>query len=610
VTEESGDRPGGGRAAAVSLAAVAAALALKAAAVAWALDRGFEIGDEGYLLLNLNHPGNAPETFPVYDLLTLFGTGPRFGVLDARLLRVAVEGLASALLLAGVAAWARRRILPAGPFPWRAFLGLSLLGAFLTIGTRSLGYNDLTNLCVYGATGGLLAVLAIPPDRSGERRRLLLGLGIGLATGLQLGVKFTSGILLGAMAVATTLLLASGLPAAARLRLLAVQAAGVLAAVALYALASGGFAELAAGYALAPTFSELGGYDPLALLGRLVLGELLTALDLVLAAAVLVLVLRWRARSPGLPADGRIARALGVAALLLVPLAAIVRPFFVPPVLLYLSVLLLLLGALLVSLETGRLPSTAIPAIGRGRRELAPLLLLAAAPLVAMAGTNVPPTMRLPTHALPWFVAVAVLSCDLRARRRLVRVQAVAAIVLALVTSALVFRHQLAAPYGLPRPIAGQRHAVEGLDVRVDAPTRDFLEALSARMQAEGFRPGDPIFALDYMPGLVFYLGGVSPGWNFHRFDKPELNCFNIDRARYPGRPFLLLGRPIPEAQRRCLRSLDLEDGYRLAAQIAFPYRDVYESFDAPTFTHLYVYAPRTRAEAPHDAPEEAPAGR
>lgn len=584
-----------------------AAFAFKVLVVGYLLDRGFEIGDEGYFLLNLNHPENAPEAFQVYNLLTLFGPAPRFDVQDARLLRIALEGLASAALIAGVWAWARRRIFAPGSVGLGAFVPFALLGTLLTTGSRSAGYNDFTNLAVYAATGALFYLLALPEDASARGRRALAALGAGAAAGLQMGVKFTAGLLLLVVFAATWALLLRALAVRERLRLAAWLAAGAGLVGLLFVIAGGGLGAVAADVALFPTFSRLTGYRPVDLAVRLAKGELVTLVQLVVLAVAGALVWLAASRVRRLGTDARLAVALAAAAALLVLDVRALHPFFIAPSLLYLTVFLLFLtfvaGLLAAAPERlGR--ALGVAPAPAPRTRLAPLLLLLAAPLVAMAGTNVPISMRLPAHTLPWVLAGAVPLFELRGRAGLARFHAVAATVLALATTAIVHHHKLVQAYGLARPVAAQIHPVRGLPgLRVDADTRDFLERLAAQMERAGFRPGDPIFALDYMPGLVFYLGGVSPGWNFHMIDKPELNCFNIERARYEGRPYLLLGRPMSRAQRECLHSLDVAGGYRLVDAIPFPYQRVYASFDAPGMTHLLVYAPRE--PEPRPAPRD-----
>lgn len=595
TTERSGDR----FAARVSLAVLLGALAVKGALVVYALDRGFEIGDEGYFLLNLNRPGNAPEPFQFYRLLALLVREHRFDVLDARLLRIGVELAASAALVGGVLAWARARTVVPGTPQRLPFLSFAALGILLNTGSRSFGYNDATNLCVYAAIGALFWLLSLPSGAAGQRRRSGAALLIGLAAGFQLGIKFTSALLLIAMVAASLYLLPRDVPVRTRLRMVPWIGGGLLLAILAYGAVRGGISLLASDVGLLPELARLGGYHPRELVARLALGEIVTLLHLTLTGGAFALSLRLLSRNERRSADGRLAVALGIAAVLLAVDVTLLHPFFLAPSLLFLSVFLLFLVGVGVLALGRRAPTLGLaPSTGPPPR-LAPLLVLLATPVVAMAGTNVPLSMRLPAHALPWILAAAVPLFELQRRDRLVRFSCVAATTLALATTTIVVQHQLAHPYGVPGPATEQVHGVRGLEgVRVEAAIRDFLEDLREQMEEAGFRPGDPILALDYMPGLVFFLDGISPGWNFYVFDRPDLNCFNFRRASEPGRPFLLLGRPMPAAQRRCLEGLDLAGGYRLVSEIPFPYQDVYASFGGPGMTHLRVYAPRAHGGA------------
>ena len=123
------------------LGALTVALLLKAGIVLFGLGRGFELGDEGYFLLNLNHPESAPPPFEFYRLLSLFGA-LRIGVLEARVLRVAVELAGSLALITAVLRWARLRVFGPAAVSTSRFMLFCLMGAFLSVASRSLGYND------------------------------------------------------------------------------------------------------------------------------------------------------------------------------------------------------------------------------------------------------------------------------------------------------------------------------------------------------------------------------------------------------------------------------------------------------------------------------------
>lgn len=563
---------------------LAIAFAGKAAIVVWALGRGLELGDEGYFLLNLNHPEGAPAVFQFYRLLGEPGRDGAFGVRDARVLRLLVEALASLALVGGIYTWARRRCLASGAMGFAPFLLFCLLGALLSTASRAFGYNDMSSLCSYTAVGALFALAAA----GGRRGRSAAAFAAGLACGIALGVKFTSSAALFGLSVLAIAALVPDLVARERARLVALHLAGALAACGLFVLRRGGVTPILEELAAMPELARLSGYGPRAILERYVLGEAWTLIHLAFLAAVVGLVWRRASRPPGRDRDTAAALALLAGAAALAAGTALFHPPFLHPTALALAAFLAFL-LLALALAAAR-------AASRPWRDLALLLLLVALPAVNLLGANVTFSMRLPSHALPVFAAIAVLAGEVRARTGAVRTHLAATSILVALTSALFLQHHVRSPYGLARPMWEQRHEAVGLpDVRVDAPTRDFLNALALRLHEAGFSRGAPIAALDYMPGLVTYLGGTSPGANLFMFDKPELNCVQLARARAGAVPFFLLGRPISDAQRACLAPLDFERDLVLVDRIPFPYEAVYAGFDAPGMTHLHVYAPRRR---------------
>jgi hypothetical protein len=195
---------------------------------------------------------------------------------------------------------------------------------------------------------------------------------------------------------------------------------------------------------------------------------------------------------------------------------------------------------------------------------------------------------------MPLFAALAVLGIDrhLRTGRR---VEYAVLGALLLVSTGMVFtQHQMLQPYGLPRPLYRQLHPVTGLPgVRVDRATGVFLERVAGAMAEAGFRPGDPVVAFDYMPGLVHYLGGTSPGFPFYHRDRPLLNCLYLEAAGLTAPPFLVLSRALSDEQLACLPAFAFPDDFVLVDAPAYPYEDVYLGFGMPGVSRIYLYAPR-----------------
>ncbi|NNL65986.1 MAG: hypothetical protein HKP30_07085 [Myxococcales bacterium] len=559
----------------------------KLAIVALGVDRGYELGDEGFFLLNLNQPEASPRFFEFYKLLLLLPQPPRFDVTDARWIRIVVELLASAALAAGVFAWARARLGWGSRVPPIAFLSLVSMGALLGAASRSFSYNDATNLCTFGAFGALFQVASLGPRAASGILAPALVAAAGFALGFQLFVKFPPALVSMALIVAALVATFEG---RARRRSLAAFAAGIAAALLLFVAANGGVAPLVAKLRLAAEVGALAGYAPAAMIRRSIALEVWTAVNLGILAAAFGAAFFGLRRVLGRSIDRAASEALILAIL---ALAVSVRPLHAA-----------FASASLTALACGVFFAPVLLALLACRvrpdaRALLPWwMLLLALPFVLFAGTNVPLVWRLPSHALPLFVAVAVMVCDPPLRSAFPRTGRAVCFALLAATTLVFAQHHVVEPYGLRRPLFEQRSEVAGLPgIRVDLATQRFLEEVRAGMAEAGFRPGDPIVAMDYMPGLVFYLGGRSPGFPFYAFGRPAMNCFNLNRIDPSLRPYLILGRPVSAAQRACVERFALpgEAGpgdFRLIRTVRFPYEDVYASFGGFGISHLELYAP------------------
>lgn len=560
-------------------------LALRLAIAVWGLDRGFELGDEGYFLLNLRDPESAPPPFEFYRLL-----GPlNLGVVEARALRLGTEIVASLALAAAVFVWARTRVWTPNRIRFAPFLWLCALGSLLSAASRSFGYNDATNFCTFLAAACLFTLAArVRVSRSVER--LGLALAAGALTGLQVFVKFPPAIVFFAASSLALLGFMRAFPAMDRVRHIAAYAAGTAAGVATVIVSTGGIAPLAERLAIARQLPAMTGYEPLGLLRRSIALEIWSFVNLAVLVATFAFVFR-RARARGASLDAAFSRAFTIGAALLFVVVVPLHPTFVSWTLVYLACLLLMLPVTLAALLFAR----------RGEADasdpvesLGLLLFLAAMPFVNLLGTNVPIIVRLFSHVLPLFAALAVLTLDLRERAGLIAFERRAVALLAIVTTLAVVEHQVRRPYGLPQPIWAQTERNEALPaVRVDVASATFLDRVAGAMREAGWRRGDPIVAFDYMPGLVFLLGGVSPGSNLYMFDKPELNCFQLNRVQFERPPWVILGEPMAHEQQECLRSIRYPSAYRSLRAIPNPYESVYGGFGRSGLSHVLLFAPR-----------------
>jgi hypothetical protein len=576
---------------------LAVAFAAKLGFDLWSVDRGLDVGDEGFYLINLNQPDIAPPLFEFYRLLARLDPPPRFEIVPTRLLRIAVELLGTVLLTLGAFSWARTRlpgVADVGLAPILLFTGM---GALLTVGTRAFGYNDATHLVTCAAVACLFRVAALPAGPAAARARLAWGAASGALVGFQLFVKFPPALLLMAStALGVGLVLRR--PAREKLAVLAAHGAGVAAAIGFFAALNGGLEPLLERLRYAAEINRVTGYG----VGRILrvyldhdrptwVNAFRFAVTFVVALAVARRALAGRRDALDRSLAVALAAGLGV-------LVVGARATEHPTVDFTLVVLFaLLLVSSLVAWVAAWLRSTA-PRAERVE-TLGPPLLLLALPFFEVVGTNVALTLKLPHHAAPIFLMLALLGCGLATvPPRLPRACGLATAALLAVTSALFVRHHVLEPYGLPGPIALQTETVEGLPalagLKVDPATADFLETLAAEMREAGFEPGDPILALDFMPTLVHALGGRSPAFPFYHFDNPALNCFAIDRMAAGTRPFLILGRGMSYEQDACIEAFDYPDDFVPVATLRNPWERAYPRFfGGPPLPWVHVFAPR-----------------
>ncbi len=568
-----GSEAGLGRIAGALLAGL---LLAKLGVVMAGLGRGFELGDEGFFLLNLNDPAASPRFFEFYKLLLHVEPPLRFDVLGARILRLGTELLASALLVGGVVAWARRGgwLTRAGTLAFVAFCGL---GALVGAASRSFSYNDLTNLCLYGAFGSVFFAASRRPARVALPALFLAG----FLSGFQLFVKFPAAIVSAALVGAA---LAGGLgdwTRPLRAKLGAAYAAGGLFAVGLFVASNGGLAPLVAKFAGASEVGRLAGYEPVEMLANLVVLEVWTVVNFVVLALTVAAAYAVLRRFAGLAFDAALAIALGIGSLALVASASSLHAAFA-------STSLTVFACLLVFL-----PCAVALAGGASSPPLGGLALLLLLPLAAYAGTNVPFVWRLPSHALPAAVVLGLLIFASRGGGRVRATPLVATAALAAASAWVFVQHQVLEPYGLRAPLYEQTEPNARLGVRLDLATHRFLGAFETSLVEAGFSRGDPLVVMDYMPGLVFYVEGRSPGFPFYAFDRTEMNCFNLNRSGLEGPPFLVLGREMSAAQAACIQPFDPVRDVRSVRTLRFPYEAVYEGFGAHGLSHVEIFAPR-----------------
>ncbi len=159
-----------------------------------------------------------------------------------------------------------------------------------------------------------------------------------------------------------------------------------------------------------------------------------------------------------------------------------------------------------------------------GSWRLIPLvILLVVLPYAGGFGTTNAITQNAVYQLAPWFALIALAAAFLAHAWRARWLPPLCVVPLAAIALTQSFHGYWTHPYRLP----GGRPAQTELTVigapayastlRLDPASHRFIEATRAQLTQHGFRAGDDIFAFFNLPGLVFAVGGISPGhpWYF-----------------------------------------------------------------------------------------------
>lgn len=174
--------------------------------ILWGLDKGFEIRDEAFALLNYRFP-HAYHFGSFFQLMVsklLFGFQP--SILDVRAMGVGLRLIAVGIFTWGFSPWLKS-ILPqeAGDrwfLRWPFLLALFILADWFVFTRYNmfLTYNTMNAACLYIATGLLLAFLGRNRFREDVKSFKLLALA-GLFMGIDLFIKFPTSLAFAPLAV-------------------------------------------------------------------------------------------------------------------------------------------------------------------------------------------------------------------------------------------------------------------------------------------------------------------------------------------------------------------------------------------------------------------------
>jgi hypothetical protein len=154
-------------------------------------------------------------------------------------------------------------------------------------------------------------------------------------------------------------------------------------------------------------------------------------------------------------------------------------------------------------------------------RVLLALVLFALLPWVGAFGTNNDINDNTVYQLAPWLAIIAVFLAWLAQSWQAPWLLPAGALLVAAISFSQFVHGYIYHPYRVP---GGRLAQVVPTAIgyptptrlRLDPATHDLIESVRDQLGSHGFKPGDDIFAFFNLPGLVFAVGGVSPGYPWY----------------------------------------------------------------------------------------------
>ena len=236
-------------------------------------------------------------------------------------------------------------------------------------------------------------------------------------------------------------------------------------------------------------------------------------------------------------------------------------------------------------------------------QALSACLFLFFLPFIAGLGTDTSVTTLAAKNIVPWFALIIILLVNLNRNGKakpFISLFMVSVVIWLLLK--ITYWH-IYKPYRLVEPLPQQTEIVnlaqfKNSRLKVDPQTKDFIQALSALIKQTNFQLDDPIIALYDMPGIVYLLGGVSPGAPWYldyggEFESSNRICNNIMSSKKDKQNSILLvnSRIRPEII-SCMKvsGIDFPDNYDKVGEVSNIYKRFYPFQD----TVVSVWAPKT----------------
>jgi len=524
--------------------------------IAWGLNRGFDFSDEGLYVSRFAEPAEASPLWQYERLLLPLIPGDSPGIVGLRALRLLLTLVSATTLGIGLWLWTER-------WYWLeqyrsrtcvGWIGTATLGALLSYSyfPIALSYNSVTLIILMLVIGLGLAVISglqegriVRLGRFGRYVWLVSLGGVGFFACAMIFVKFTSGIVLVVVltGVIPVLAVGRGHRPFALLGVVGVMAVGALLMLVYFTLTGSSVSTWIGELRLA--VANLQSHHPSILL-RMYGSNIVRAMwdgvwklvALPIGGYVLI-----RLYSASAFSTTRVrSMTLGIYGVLVTYSFVTVwrlewfksgashqAQASYPHVVMMLSFVAMLVAVLEwrdVVRVTGTVEGRAVLVVGG---------VLWAMPFIGAVGTGNSILLQSVQYYAGWFGLYLLIAIfiGLRSGRQwfgAVMLLATFALCIAQTLHGFVY-----SPYRQAASLTEQELPLEfaaGETMKLDATTREFVVAIrDVIAEKTSFRQGDPMIASDRMPGLVYVLGGRTPGAKWYVQTDPVRNCYNLSRA-------------------------------------------------------------------------------
>ena len=551
--------------------------------ICFTIDRGFDFGDEGDLLLMYKEYQMYSYNFfaHISHLLYL----PQFNpIIQYRVYKYLCDFLACNFLAWGIYFWAQSLyIYNDRNYKIRGFLfilSFGLSGFALSPYSPNITYNDYTNLFMSLLVGCWLYLLSLQRAKKGWVTELLICILMGLVFYIQLAIKMEISLLMGVILLLSLLILSD-------------RKVGIKLAY---------FAAMALGFHIINFvgFFSGGSFDPTSyqeVSGKLKQEALYSVRDILLNywqndAYHLLIILSFAfvfylARF--------ILKSIVAKDFLSVTIAALISltgaklflhlSFYQLQLDIQICALLALLTIWILNLYSG--PDTS----ALSRKNIFALALLVLLPLLLIAGTNSPLSEALPLVSLPWFVCAGALLISLlqNLKTKTFAYSIIAVIVLS--TSFQFWYNRVSHPFMLKQSIFENHTANKYLyGIKTDTATIAFCRNINELIVQHGYTKGDTIVSMGFTSGVPYMLDARMELTSFYLPDGwgDRYNCFCLKNIQSRAK-FILLPTDQLLKTDACLseRGYSLLSNYSFVDSVYNPYANTYYHNQTP-FLRMY----------------------